>query len=284
MVIRCTTRGKPGAARPGARAAVLALVLALAGPGGPGSGRAAEPPLVVREVALEPADGGLAVAIRTSAAPAYEVHVFDGPWRIVVDIRDAVYRAGRPAGEPRAPVREVRGGQFRKDVARVVIVLDARVPHTTEPTADGLRVVLPPAAPTRPPSVAVTPPAPGPAAVEPSGPPPPPAGATPTAPGGPLPAPAPAAPGPPVVASRPPVTAPAALALLGIVYRGDEYSIAYFLDPVARQVKAYRIGDVVDGKKIEAIEERHVVLRTARGTVVLRLPEPKPTSGSSGAR
>jgi hypothetical protein len=230
------------------RAPLLAatLVALLAAPGA-----TAEPRVVVSDVALETRDGGLAVVIRASAPPDYTASLFDGPWRIVIDMREAAYRTvATPVSEPRPPVREVRGSQFRKGVARVVIVLDSRVPYAVEPEFDGLRVVL--SGPAGPPAASAG------ATATPS-----PASTSPTS------ASLPAAP-----ASSP---EPPASPLQGIVLDGAR-TVAYIVDPATNRVKGYRVGDAVGDAIIEAIEERHVVLRSAAGARELRLPDPRPAA------
>ena len=226
--------------------AALALALGLAA-----GAAAAAAPVELSEVRVTPHAGGVRVEVSTSAPPRYRSELIDGPWRVVIDFEDARYGwAPKPLAVGADPVREIRGSQYRKGVARLVIELTRRVPWTVEAHAGGLSVLLG-APPLAAPAPAARPPAPA-------------------APPGAAPAPAPAP--PPAPPPRAPARAPE---LQGIVLR-DDGPVAYIVAPGATQARGYRVGDALGGGVIETIGERRVVLRTPEGTVELGLDVPKP--------
>jgi hypothetical protein len=79
------------------------------------------------------------------------------------------------------------------------------------------------------------------------------------------------APSPPAAARRP----PPAWRLEGIVIR-EGGSTAYIADAATNHVKSYHVGDAIGDGVVETIEERHVVLKTPRGPVELKMEEPRP--------
>jgi hypothetical protein len=63
--------------------------------------------------------------------------------------------------------------------------------------------------------------------------------------------------------------------LQGTVLR-DESSTAYIADAATNEVRSYRVGDPIGDGVVEAIEEHHVLLRTPRGPIELRMEEQRP--------
>jgi len=118
-------------------ALVLALGLLAVAPA-----RAASP-VELTDVRVARRAGGVSVELRTSAPPRYRAELIDGPWRVVLDLEDALYRVATvPLAVDADPVRAIRGSQYRKGVARVVIELTSRVPWRVEAHAGGLSVLL----------------------------------------------------------------------------------------------------------------------------------------------
>jgi len=201
-----------------------------------------ESPAELSEVVIVERDVAVEVWVRLRRPAKYQAELIDSPWRLVLDLEDTAYRwSVRPQLVGVDPVRELRGSQYRKGVARLVIELQRKVEYVVEQDREGLRIVLPRAA-----SVAVAPP---------------PAAAPPRA------APAPA-PGP-----RP---APKEPLLYGVVML-DEQRHAYIFDPATRQVRRYAVGDAVGKSVVETIGEWSVVLKTPTGRVELRVDETKPS-------
>ena len=118
-------------------ALVLALGLLAAAPAWAAS------PVELTDVRVARRAGGVSVELRTSAPPRYRAELIDGPWRVVLDLEDALYRVATvPLAVDADPVRAIRGSQYRKGVARVVIELTSRVPWRVEAHAGGLSVLL----------------------------------------------------------------------------------------------------------------------------------------------
>jgi hypothetical protein len=83
------------------------------------------------------------VEITTSGAPKYRSELKGGPFRLVLDFEDATYAwAKAPVAVGADPVKELRGSQYRKGIARVVIELMRKAPYALAPHAAGLRVVF----------------------------------------------------------------------------------------------------------------------------------------------
>jgi hypothetical protein len=93
------------------------------------------------------------VRVATSGPPRWRTQALGDPFRIVVELDGATYRLPEaPAAALVAPVREIRGSQLKKGVARVVIVLEGRADYAIEPDERGLRVVFSRAVAPRPPA------------------------------------------------------------------------------------------------------------------------------------
>jgi len=122
----------------------LCLVGGLAAPGS-GESPTEESLIELREIAVEPRDGGLAVQIKMSGPAAYQTSLIDTPTRLVIDLESTSY-AGRktPLAVDMDPLRQIRGSQFKKGVARVVLELTRTVGYRIEEGPEGLTVVLEP--------------------------------------------------------------------------------------------------------------------------------------------
>jgi hypothetical protein len=215
-----------------------------------------EPVAELSEVTIVERDVAVEVWVRLSRPAKYQGELIDSPWRLVLDFEDTTYRwTVRPQSVGADPVRELRGSQFRKGMARLVIELRTKVAYVVEQDREGLRIVLP-----RPVSVAVAPPPPDAAPPRPA-----PASQATPAPGGRV-APAPA-PGPRPASKEP--------RLYGVVMLNEQRH-AYIFDPATSQVRRYAVGDAVGKAVVETIGEWSVMLRTPTGRVELRVDEAKP--------
>jgi hypothetical protein len=213
--------------------ALTALPLAAAAQG--------EPSVELTEAAIIDRDVAVEVWVRLSREARYQSELMDGPYRLVLDFEDTAYRWVNHAVPVAAdPVRQLRGSQYRKGVARLVIELQRKVAFTIDADREGLRIVIPrEEAAGRSKSPPAAKPAPGPSA--------PPSG------------------------SR----SPAAPLVYGII-RLDERPHAYIFDPTTRQVRRYAEGDALGDAVVETIDERTVVLKTPSGRMELRAAEGKP--------
>jgi hypothetical protein len=194
-------------------------------------------PAAVTDVTVENQSGVATVSIKTVGAPPYQATSLDRPDRLLIDFQGAEYAWRRsPLTVAGDPIKEIRGSQYKKGVARLVFELTRKSDYQIETRADGVLVTLRARE-----SNASVPGAPSTAG-----------------------APAPEAP-----------RAPATPLLFGIVYVDDAW-IAYIEDPGTRAVGRYRVGDSVGGRTIDAIDDERVVLRGAEGTVEVRLSDEKP--------
>jgi hypothetical protein len=114
-----------------------------------------EATIVERETAVE-------IWVRLSREARYQSELMDSPYRLVLDFDDTAYRWVKYAVPVVAdPVRQLRGSQYRKGVARLVIELQRKVAYTIDADREGLRIVIPRAeasAETRPTAGRPTPP------------------------------------------------------------------------------------------------------------------------------
>jgi len=116
---------------------LVALVIA-----GAGLARAADVPVEVKDVSIAELPQGLTVGIETSAPPRYRASVLDSPTRLVIDVNGS-YAAPRSrwTATP-APIKEIRGSQWKAGTARLVVELTREVAYRIEEGPTGLKVVL----------------------------------------------------------------------------------------------------------------------------------------------
>lgn len=105
--------------------------------------REAASPARLEDVTVIEEPEGLGVLIRTSRPTPYRTQVLGAPPRVVIDLDDTVFAWGRPRlAVGVGPVGEVRGSQFRRTTARVVIELTRPAPHQVRLENQGLTVVF----------------------------------------------------------------------------------------------------------------------------------------------
>src|SRR2546427_2713134 len=124
---------------------VVSLVLLLLAPAG---GGAQTEPARLSDVTVTPQTDSVTVFVKTSREPHYKADLVDSPTRLVVDLEDTVYAWRKtPLSVGKDPVKQVRGGQYRQGVARLVPDLSRRVGYAIREESDGLAIVIPTAAP-----------------------------------------------------------------------------------------------------------------------------------------
>src|SRR6266581_6414080 len=98
----------------------------------------------LKHVAVEHQPDATIVHITTSGAARYHAEFMDSPSRLVVDLEDTVY-AWRKAPLPvtESPVKEIRGSQYRRGIARLVIEFTRKVGYAIREDEDGLTIVVP---------------------------------------------------------------------------------------------------------------------------------------------
>jgi len=128
-----------------------------------GSGAQTEPARL-SDVTVSPQPDSVTVFVKTSREAQYKADLVDSPSRLVIDLEDTVYAWRKtPLTVGKDPVRQVRGGQYRKGVARIVLDLTRAVGYAIREESDGLAIVIPTAAPAAPSvasSATTTPPTP----------------------------------------------------------------------------------------------------------------------------
>ena len=120
---------------------VVAVSLAVTGIG---SSQTTDTPVQLKDVTIERAFDGASVTVKTSGPTQYEAKLIDSPTRLVIDISGATYSSPKSRWMSGVdPVKEVRGSQWRKGVARVVVEMNRNdVGYRIEETPDGLVVAV----------------------------------------------------------------------------------------------------------------------------------------------
>ena len=124
-----------------ARIAGLAIAVSLA-VAGVGSSQTTE--VQLKDVSIERAFDGAAVTVKTSGPAQYEAKLIDTPTRLVIDLTGATYNSSKVRWTSGVePVKEVRGSQWRKGIARIVVEMTkADVGYRIDETPDGLVVAV----------------------------------------------------------------------------------------------------------------------------------------------
>jgi type IV pilus secretin PilQ/predicted competence protein len=96
------------------------------------------------EVTVSEQPDATVVQIKTSGAARYHAEFMDSPNRLVVDLEDTLYTWRKtPLQVGKEPVKQIRGSQYRKGVARVVVEFSRKVGYAIREDRDGLVIVVP---------------------------------------------------------------------------------------------------------------------------------------------
>jgi type IV pilus assembly protein PilQ len=116
----------------------------------PAVGEAAPPPSPdltsarLADVAIRHQPDATIVHVKTVGAARYRAELIDSPDRLVIDLEDTVYGWRKtPLVVDRAPVKAIRGSQYRRGVARLVLEFTHKVGYALREDADGLSIVIP---------------------------------------------------------------------------------------------------------------------------------------------
>src|SRR5207245_447835 len=121
----------------------LAMVLLV-----PTGSRAQAGPARLSDVTVTPHPDSVTVFVKTSREAQYKADLVDSPSRLVIDLENTVYAWRKtPLNVGKDPVKQVRGGQYRQGVARLVLDLSRSVGYAIREESDGLAIVIPTAAP-----------------------------------------------------------------------------------------------------------------------------------------
>src|SRR5437870_4817431 len=120
---------------------VVALSLVVTGIG---SSQTAESPVQLKDVSIDRASAGASVTVKTSGRAQYEAKLIDSPTRLVIDVSGATYNSAKSRWTSGVdPVKEVRGSQWRKGIARIVVEMTRNdVAYRIDETPDGLVVAI----------------------------------------------------------------------------------------------------------------------------------------------
>ena len=120
---------------------VVALSLAVTGIG---SSQTADSPVQLKDVSIDRASEGASVTVKTSGPAHYEAKLIDSPTRLVIDVSGATYGSAKSRWTSGVdPVKEVRGSQWRKGIARIVVEMTRNdVGYRIDETPDGLVVAI----------------------------------------------------------------------------------------------------------------------------------------------
>src|SRR5512144_2601596 len=120
---------------------VVALSLAVTGIG---SSQTADTPVQLKDVSIDRASDGASVTVKTSGPAQYEAKLIDSPTRLVIDVSGATYKSAKSRWTSGVePVKEVRGSQWRKGIARIVVEMTRNdVGYHIDETPDGLVVAV----------------------------------------------------------------------------------------------------------------------------------------------
>src|SRR5437879_4985597 len=120
---------------------VVSLVLMLLVPM---DGRAQTEPARLNDVTVTPQADSVTVFVKTSREAQYKADLVDSPTRLVIDLEDTVYAWRKtPLAVGKDPVKQIRGSQFRKGTARVVLDLTRTVGYAIREEPNGLAIVIP---------------------------------------------------------------------------------------------------------------------------------------------
>src|SRR5436309_9067364 len=105
-------------------------------------------PALLSDVTVSPQADSVTVFVKTSREAQYKADLVDSPSRLVIDLENTVYAWRKsPLAVGKDPVKQVRGGQYRQGVARLVLDLSRSVGYAIREESDGLAIVIPTAAP-----------------------------------------------------------------------------------------------------------------------------------------
>jgi len=124
------------------RAFGIALLLLF--PAGAVSVALAAPEVRLQDVTVTTQPDSVTIVVKTSGEAKYQAELMDHPYRLVVDFENTTYGWRKtPLKIGTEPLTQVRGSQYKPDVARVVIELTRKVGYAIREESDGLAIVIP---------------------------------------------------------------------------------------------------------------------------------------------
>src|SRR5438874_7103822 len=124
------------------RVVVLVLMLFFVATAPAAAQAAATVKLIDITVATQP--DAVTVFVKTSAPPKYQAELIDTPTRLVIDFENTDYGWRKtPLDVAASPLKQIRGSQYKKGLARVVVQLDRKVGYAIREDDAGLAIVIP---------------------------------------------------------------------------------------------------------------------------------------------
>jgi hypothetical protein len=107
------------------------------------TGAGAQEPAALTDATVVEREGFVEVWVRLTRPSRYQAELMDSPQRLVLDFDDTAYRWSiKPVPVGPEPVRELRGSQFKRGVARLVVELRRPAAYTIERDREGLRIIF----------------------------------------------------------------------------------------------------------------------------------------------
>jgi type IV pilus assembly protein PilQ len=104
----------------------------------------AAPTVKLSDITVATQPDAVTVFVKTSAPAKYQAELIDTPTRLVIDFDDTDYAWRKnPLDVVASPLKQIRGSQYKKGVARVVVQLDRKVGYAIREDDAGLAIVIP---------------------------------------------------------------------------------------------------------------------------------------------
>jgi type IV pilus assembly protein PilQ len=121
----------------------------------------AQAPTELRDVSVSTQPDAVTIVVKTTGEVKYQAEMVDRPDRLVLDFSNTSYGWRKtPLNVETEPLKQIRGSQYRRGVARVVVELTRKAGYAIREEPDGLAIVIPTAASARLADPAPTPAAP----------------------------------------------------------------------------------------------------------------------------
>src|SRR6266545_1787089 len=105
------------------------------------------PGIELRDVTVTTQPDSVTILVKTTGEVKYQAELVDRPYRLVLDFDDTSYGWRKtPLAVEAEPLKQIRGSQYRRGVARVVVELTRKVGYAIREETDGLAIVIPTAA------------------------------------------------------------------------------------------------------------------------------------------
>jgi len=96
------------------------------------------------EISVSTQEDTATIFVKTSAPPKYQADLIDTPTRLVIDFEDTEYTwRTTPLKLSPAPLKQLRGSQYKKGTARVVVEFTRKVGYAIREDDHGLSIVIP---------------------------------------------------------------------------------------------------------------------------------------------